>query len=357
MTTTSSPLVRVSTELVEARRTVADALRFVNSISSEDEANLAYDQVKLAREWAKIRRISDQMHLELLRLEVHCLRKIAQLGSITIIDRKQRPAATYFRDMSDEAIETLLQDFGQGVTPWGLMQRAVNSGEKKRGQEHVNNGNYALPTDEYAEPEMDEAVKRYALDTKAAIASILTDYEVMGDEFTIYDLSQEMFARIGVDTAGLSWGMAEAMDQVCRKAVSNAADLVIAGTKVPKFITCLYRAASTGIGQKGQYIRVPFHTANMQQLNDMVTLRREQVDSAQRALDRVEAVQEELAATRNHKDGSSAIHFELIPLGELAMRVPRASRRPDVTVSDDALRAAADAAESIVPPRAKRDVA
>lgn len=322
---TNAAIERLSGDLAQARSTIGDALRFVAQISDAESASEAYDRVKLVKEWARIKKLHNEVHRDMLRLEIHCLRKISQLGPITVVPAQYRGAASFFKDKSDKDIEELIKNYGQRVTPIGLVKRALNDQAFNAGYNHVTSDEYRESAVEYSHEVVAEAVEKYAIDTRAALASILKDHEETGDEFSVYDLASEVLNNVGLDERTYNWGVEAAMADVCRKAVREAPDVRIGHTKAPKFITCLYRGAQ-GV-ESETFIRVPFHAASLDQLRDMVALRLKQKHSAIRAHEELDDLLQELEDQVTDADGTYGPNR--LTLGELAMRLAEARRRND----------------------------
>lgn len=306
-------LEKVAAEVASARDSARAALAFVNSIASPDDASEAYDRVRLVKEWAKIRKIAREVHDDLLRLECHCLRKLAQLDALSIVPRGQRTTAEFYRDLSDSQINDLIREFGEKATPNSLRQRATAKGEFDKGRRYAIDGEHLRCRTTYAKQEVADAAERHLRDTQGALAAILEDY-IEGDEgFSVYELTQQLIESVDLDErSARDWGVRAGLTEVCRKAVRDAPDVMINGSVAPRFITCLDRSLSYA-GQRDHWIRVPFHAATLDQLADMVELRSKQAADAEAASRAASALYGRLAGSARGDDS--------LTLGELAARL------------------------------------
>lgn len=310
-------LEKVSSDIAQSRKSISDALKAVDQITGDAEAFEVYDRIKLAREWAKIRKIAKDMHLDLLRLEIHCIRKIANLGSIKILPQYQRACAEFYKDKTDAEIEGLLNEFGEGVSPAIVASRAQSSIAQDAEYARTIQGHYFADVKMPEPTELEAAVEEYVNDPKAAAASILENYESGNPEgFYMHELVETLYKELRVDERSQEWGFRKGMVEVCRQAVRTAPDVKIAGSSAPKYITCLDRTESRNYmpGTKASFVRVPFHNATIAQLSDMVDLRQEQMLDAERSWIRVR----DLLKTLSEVEGSAPPSISKYTLGQLA---------------------------------------
>lgn len=306
-------LEKVSADIAQARGSIRAALAFVNSISTQDDAADAYDRVKLAKEWAKIRKIHTTMHRDLLRLEMHCLRKIGQIGARGVLRGQVQSVAQWLANKTDAEVEQLIKDYGHNVTPTGVMQRAFKDEAYTKGQLHVTSGAYLHQDAQYEEPDIAEAAKKYSRDITAALATLIEECELNGNEVTVWELGSMVFSMLDADDKSFDWGVRKAMNDLCRKAMTEAVERVIPDTEVPRFITCIDRSVPDAAGDNN-FVRVPFVAANLRQLADMVEIRYQQAEASKRAYQRVRELYESLSSVERPDD-------HLPTLGELAMRL------------------------------------
>lgn len=311
----STALDKVSADATTIRSSITDALAFISSIGTEEQSREAYDRVQLAKEWARIRKVGREVRRDLLRLEIHLLRKVAQLGTLTALPTSHRAAAKFFADKTDEQVEALLGEFAEDVTSSvTIYRRVLCNDEQTEARRLVTSGDYARPDHVYlADETRDWAVQEYSGDLKAGLAALLEHYyDEDEDGFSVLSLAEQVCQSVGLDERSAIWGAHEGLLEVCRKAIRDAPTVAVMGTDAPRFVTCLRRAP----GLTPYWIRVPFHAATLEQLHDMLTLRREQAGKAAAVADSLlnlwNALDEQLANGEGPRE---------VTLGELAARV------------------------------------
>ncbi len=318
-------LARVAADLTTARAGIKDALAFVASVSNEDDAREAYDRIKLAKEWAKIRKLRDAVATDLLRLEIHCLRKIAQLGSLSILPQAFRGVADFYRDMTDARIEELIGAYGESASPTVVYRRHLRAQSYNNAFDKYSStydGYRPAEAASYDDALITAAAQFHSRDIAGALAAILDNWDEDGDEFTVSDLADELSDLVGIDETDAKWGARDGMLEVCRKAIRDAPTVVIPGSTAPKFITCHSRDREGPVS----FVRVPFHSATLAQLLDMVTLRQEQARAAEASYRTIKTLADTLADTISDSDGSNAEHH--LTLSELATRLAFAAPQP-----------------------------
>lgn len=310
----SSTLDRVPADATALRLSIADALSLIANIGTEEQAKEAFDRVRLAKEWAKIRKVAREVRMDLLRLELALLRKVGQLRVLTAVPTTQRPVAEFFASKTDAQINELLAQFGEGATsPLMVYRRATAEEDHSAARRRVTSGEYAESEHYVADETREWAVKEYAGDLKAGLAAVLEHYyEEDNEGFSIIGLAEQVCDSVGLDQRSAIWGTREGLLEVCRKAVRDAPSVAVNGTEVPRFITCLDRTSPI----PDKWIRVPFHVATLDQLRDMVDLRRQQAATAKAVAENLVALWCELDARLDETESARRV-----PLGDLAARV------------------------------------
>jgi hypothetical protein len=328
-------LAQVPQDIAHLRNSVAEALAFVAHLGTAEEAREAYDRVKLAKEWAKIRKVAKEMHTELLRLEIHLLRKVAQLDALSAVPAAHRAAAKFFASKSDEQIDKLIRDYGDGGSPTRLMKRVLGDDEQARARHHYTSGEYVKQQRYVGDEARAEAVQEQARNVKEGLAALLENYYEGDEGFSVFELAEQVCESVGIDQRSAVWGRSEGLLEVCRKAVRDAPSLAVLGTEAPRFVTCIDRGSAYDLdlekSGKPHWVRVPFHVASLEQLDDMVALRQEQASKAAAVAESLANLRNELAARLANGERSRSIlgHAPDVTLGELAARIAFTPRLAD----------------------------
>ena len=314
-----SELVKVSEDAGQLRRSIADALAYVASISDAGAASDAYDSVRLAKEFARIRKIAREVRVDLLRLEIHLYRKCAQLDMLTALPTAQRAAAKFYGGATDEQIEQWVAEFGDVTTPAAVMKRILKTDEMKQEYARYASGEYAAVKRYVDDEARGEAVRAQARNMRESLASILENYyEYESQGFSVLTVAEQLCEQVGLDERSAIWGKTQGLLEVCRKAVREAPPVAIDGTNAPKFITCMDRSCgNAGVGSTDLgWIRVPFHSATLDQFHDMVRLREHQAEQARATADRMSLLWNRLWDAMGEGEREDGV-----TLGELAGRI------------------------------------
>lgn len=241
------------------------------------------DRVKLAREWAKIRKLSETMRRDLLWLEAICLRRLAQLDALDQIPTVHRPAARHFASLDDAALAALLD----AATKTSSATAAF--GQWKRGQEFADDRRravrWALNGEDREYQWEGERIDSYALmhaqDVRGAVAVVMED-AIGRDYFTVDEVVEQIIEEHLPERNG-DVAVREGIAEVVRRAIRTAPVVTAEdGRDLPRFITCQ--------SPDGYWLRVPVERASVGQFREMVSLRRQQLAIDQAALDALEQV-------------------------------------------------------------------
>lgn len=311
-----SALAKVSADLTAIRLTIANAHAVVAGIDNAGDAGEAYDQVKLAKEWARIRKVAGDVQRELLSLELHLLRKIGQLGAdaIRVLPTVHRANAKLLAGWTDDQIANLVRDFGDGASPNVALKRWLGDQDHRRARDRFVSGDYLRDQRYVGDAADPEKVAAYSRDLHEGLAAILEHFYDESEDFSVWELAEQVAETVDIDLRSFDSGRTEGLLEVCRKAVRDAPPVAIAGTNAPRFVTC--RDMSPAAQSIDKWIRVPFNSATLAQLSDMVALRQ---DQAQRAVAVAESLSD-LLLSLEHVTTSDQ-EYATTPLGELAVRV------------------------------------
>lgn len=272
---------------------------------SDDPATIkgSQDKVRMAREWARIHGVVREVHVDLIRIEVECLRRLAQLGDegISLLSSAHRGAARFFASLSEEELDDVIKDFGHASTACGVYRAHVKSSEsgylKDLGR-RIAKGAEPWDSTLTDEQKMESAIERFQHDTAGAVEQILNDLVGVGGPFFIDDVADALIDRLHEDGIEKVGGAAvrEGIREVCRKAVRSARPATIFGTDAPRFVTCSSQYGDTA------FMRIPFENATLPQLDEMVALRAKQLEDDRAALARLTAVRDHIASVMHPGD-------------------------------------------------------
>jgi hypothetical protein len=275
----SADLETIPAQIVEARSNIAAIREFIAKTSDPQQILGAKDRIKLAREWAKIQKVAAEVHADLIRIEIDCLRRIADLDALQILGTHERSAAKFFASLDLAGVEAVVTDFGRASTAIGVFRAFEKSQRddfrRDRGRARAE-GREFDEADEYFET----AARYYATSVRAALAALVDEFATYQTPFTVDEVADDLIDNAGLPT-DMDPAMREGVAEVCRTALRKAAPVVIGGYSLPKFITC-YDA------ETGGFVRIPASRARVCQLEQMVAVRREQLAQDTAAFQRLE---------------------------------------------------------------------
>lgn len=311
----TTALESTNSDVATARSSIRHALAYIEGITSPDQASEAHDRVKLAKQWAKIRKISAEIARDLVALEIACLRKIVEVGGTSDLPNMIQGVAKWWAEQPAASIPSLLDQYGHDtVSAKTVRDRCLWDLDHRGSREYVASGGQAQDQ-EFFEADMRDAGLAASRTYKTALADLVQEFVDNSDDegFDIAEIAEDLMKRIGLDLHddSVSWGERIGTFELCRKAVLEAPSIMIGKSKAPAFITCFNRA--NGVAN-GDFIRVPFRQANLWQLADMVELRRRQAADAQRAADRLVELHALLEKWARKLDPQ---HWEQRPLGDV----------------------------------------
>ena len=280
-------LSAISKDIENLKSSVKNALAFIDAISTEEDAKEAFDRIKLVKEWAKIRKVKNEMHDDLLRLEMHLLRKMAVFEYTESLAYHKRSCARFFKNKSDEQIETLISEFGQETTVVENIVRMYEAKEEyKIAGKWVLRKSFATPDSSLQEEEVEDAKMTFSMDSKEAIASILDSFDSVSDTFSIEDMTDLLIENLGIDQLNEDWGLRRGLSELCRKAIMDAPSKLFEDQWTPKYVTCFRRSRHGG----AMPVRVPFLKASINEFKQMVDLREQQARDLARATEKLKGL-------------------------------------------------------------------
>lgn len=291
------------------RATMADLLTFV---TQSDAAGVreALDKIRMAREWAKLKKVAAEVCADLLRVEIACLRRMVELKADDTLSSSLRSAARFFAALTDDQVAEAIARHPETSSTTVLFQkvRADRAAEeaRQRGRDFAMGPGPSPATGS----QIERATKHASRDFSGAMAAILDRLAGTGDT-TVAEMTAIAYDELDISPRGemaTDTAIREGIAEVCRQALRQSKTVTVGDIQAPKFVTCLREDGVT-------WTRVPFTNATLSQLEQMVELRREQLRQDREALNRLEAV---LAAVKVPRAGAD------MPLG---LRVEIANQR------------------------------
>ena len=282
----------------EMRVTLAAIAAAVRATDDAETLKANTDKVRMAREWARLHKVTREVHADLIRVEVECLRRLAQLGTegLALLTPNERKAAEFFASLDDDDIEAVVADFGDRSTACAIYRAHVKASESSYMRDlgrRIARGEEPWDSSLSDEQKMADAVERFRFNTAGAVEQLLSEYATAGTAFYVEDVADDLISRLNAEDGIKVGGAAirEGIREVCRKAIRSSRPATIFGTDAPRFVTC-----SAHPDSDQDFMRVPFENATLPQLEEMVTLRRKQLEEDQAALARLVAVRDHLAS-------------------------------------------------------------
>lgn len=303
----STALATVAADVTRARDDIAALLAQVRGSSDPNQLKDAHERVRLAREWAKIQKVAEAMHADILRLDAECLRRIGQLDAVSVLPPAQRTAATFLGELDDHDFESLLTD-AKARTALAMVRQHIREIAHAEARDHGRAIGRGEAGGKYASDSIAGRIWEYERQSvDAALATILNNYA--SKNFTIAQMTDDLIADLGMP-GDLDPGIREGLAEVCREAVRAAPALLIAGTKAPRFVTYC-RSDVDG----GDYVRIPFENATLAEFAQMISDRRRQLQEDRDALQRLEDVRQAIREYAAPTDD-----LDELPMGALTAR-------------------------------------
>lgn len=280
--------------------------------------NETIDKVKLAREFAKIQKKTEEIYADLLRIEVECFRRIHQLKCVNVLHNSKRKMAEFYGQMTEIEIEKLLKEksghsaykifrdytYDYDMAGWRNRGISLARNDISRDEEDFINNNLD-------ENELKYRIKNIAKHKENALAFLLDHYASSGEPFTIEEMADNLLTDVveEIDFDIMS-EMKRGIREVCRGAVSSAKTLFYKDKKTPRFVTCVSKFKSGD----DEWIRIPFENATLSQFAEMIELRKVQLEQDKKALDNLIEIYELL---KNDSEKIKSFKENKTKIGEL----------------------------------------
>lgn len=266
--------------------------------------NETIDKVKLAKEWAKIQKKTEEMYGDLIRIEIECYRRIVQLDCINVLPSNKRSVAEFYANMTEGEIENLIntkpgcsaikiyRDYGKDYSAAGWRNIGISLGRND------------IPENEkdFIEEIIDEdtikhRIKEIAQYKENAVAFLLDHYASEGKPFTIEEMADNLLSDVIEEIDYVHQKeMKRGIREVCREAVSSAKTLFFKDIKMPRFVTCTSKFKHNN---PIEWIRIPFENAHLSQFQEMIDLRKVQLEQDTKALENLIRIYELLNESYN----------------------------------------------------------
>lgn len=285
----SRELANVASTAVSFSNSIAQAMEFVRSIHSKSDAEDVKKRIDLAKEWARIEKVSRGIRVDLALLEVTYLRRVVEIGEKKILGKSYQGVAAWWAEQPETLLRGLIESHIDETSSVKTIKEAIEYGETR-----TKNYGYVRSLGLYRDQGQSDdlhgpdgySVQRMSEEIDEALMAIVQRWSRDQEEgFTINDLVEEVIEAVSFD----SWpGMHDALSALCREAILKAPVHLVGDAKLPAFVTCRDRRDEGPAAGETLWIRVPIDFATLRQFKDMVDLRQRQADDARRTFERLE---------------------------------------------------------------------
>ena len=230
----------------------------INAASDAAEAFDLNSRVKMARAWAKSYGRVRELRLDLLVLEIDSLVRVWELGGADMLSGPERKAAEYLASLSPGDRAECVAASGASTTAVGMC-RSIWSRESEEQLRRMGRSWVPSPASEDHSEGRDISPQIVA----EAMHQLLDDYGDAGEAFTV----EQMTDAVCIDY-GDAGPFVEGVREMCRHAIRSAADEIVSGFGLPRFVTAYT--------PDGDYARIPTLRARMSHLRQHIGVRREQ---------------------------------------------------------------------------------
>lgn len=264
---------------------ITQAIKYAQSVDDVQDVRARAEALK---GWAKVHGRVQEVRLELLQIEVAALVRVVELGGADQLPPADRKAALWLSAMSEEDRNSYIRSCKSATTVAGMCRSAWREQEIKLHRQTMRDAGIRLaehPTPPPDGNEVSNSARRMVSDMSTVLANILEENtSADGVEFSIDEMADEL---IEVSTTQQPDPlMIEGVREVCRRAVRSAPPKMIDGTVIPRVIT-----ARTS---DGSYVRIPWASATVAHLQDMVDIRKAQLEDYEAAFDKLNRFYEKI---------------------------------------------------------------
>lgn len=284
-------------DVAQARASLARMKSWIDAAETAEEIGAATDALREAREWMRIKKVSTDLRTEAARIEAIALRRLGQMGCPTRLPSGYKAAALGFAQLSDDEFARLLKrgaELTNPVTIWGIIRNELAAEHRRK-----VGYNFAQGIDR-AGPYAGAPKFVDSRDVATAVRTLLASAAEQGDRFTVAELTDTLVNWVSenadvdpdvgsvtpfIDDPDFRQGMAEVVRHALRSETATA------DPRMPAFVT--YYDGNEG------WVRIPWDSATIHDLEAMAQHRRHQARDAAAAAEKYEDLAVELRALSN----------------------------------------------------------
>lgn len=255
--------------------------------ASPQEVTWNADRISEMRDWLKTHKAAKDLRVKAVRLELIALRKIGVAGLAGKIKAQQGSAAKWLASLGDDEFTNVLSTVSAADTPIGLHRRSISESNDVRWwieNARISDGHviHGIAGETFHSVDLHNAVRR-------VLEEVTTD----GESFTIAEaadrLSEALHREGRIEEYSEPYAAilrGEPLREVVRRATRVASD----DTYQDEFGEELSRPDFVTYTEDGRggYVRIPWQSAGLEQFRFMISLRRDQLDTMRRKVDRLE---------------------------------------------------------------------
>lgn len=274
----------------------------LEAIHQSDDPSIILDyqqKIKAVREYFKALKQIEKVRVDLLRIEIACIIKLWKLD--TQAYGMSKDACKYFIK-NGEDVNIYLAKYPDAVTAANIYKAFKKEENAKQAfQDGINAATGSPAPHSFTnESEIKKEANEEYFKTQNAMNILVNDLIANSEAFTITEMTDLFIEKYnGVPTdcrdeyiRGLKW--------VCRNAIGKIKIDTIGDKKAPRFVTYMDDAHD---GES--WVHIPFEFANLEQLNQMIELRKEQLSQDSAALNNLECIYEELSGFANNNQNKT----------------------------------------------------
>ena len=263
---------------------VESVIKNINESYDESEIKKTIDRVKAARKIAEAIERLNEMRLDLFRIELAAVIRAGQIGiKVKGVSEEETKMFVSIGNNPEKYQELHGEVWTISQVVWARRRETKIGEARKRGGDYYKQGVSRSDSHEACYYSIQDAMR-----------TIIETASQNQEPFTTNDLYCAL-----VDSAKQSDPETEieaykdGVKEICRNAMLSEKITTIGDRKAPAFVTVRTTA--------GDYIRVPFRYANIEQIESMIEIREDQIRQDKLALDRLVKIKDDLKAMTNDK--------------------------------------------------------
>lgn len=280
--------------------------RWIDDCTDVEQLTSARQSIYEAREWMRIKKLSEALRREALRIECVAIRKIVQIGSRVDLPSHLRTTGEFFAGMTDEEFNRLLDECVYASSPKAFLNHWNGERERRRVQDEAwTLGVTGRPWQEpREEPDggVGEGWYPDEFNFAMAVKQILLVREMTGDAFSVDEAVEQLHEALDPHLDSelhRDMDFHQALAEVVRSALRAEVAGPAQGMDTPRFVTFCH--AEHG------WLRIPWASAHLDQLRYMARTRREQASQVAAAADRLDLLVQRLESAAAAHPGTSRV--------------------------------------------------